>query len=145
VVREGKQEQEHFSDELVAAAATLIMERWQPDPSPTWVTCVPSMIHPNLVPDFAARLAAALGSPFREVVTKVAENQPQKLMENSAQQLRNVLEAFEIVGEVPPGEPVLLVDDVSDSRWTLTVIGRSLRLAGSGPVFPFALATAVSA
>ena len=145
LVREGRQEHEHFSDELVAAAATMIADSWQPEPSPAWVTCVPSMVHPNLVPDFAARLAAALGLPFREVVTKVAENQPQTLMENSAQQLRNVLEAFEITGEVPAAEPVLLVDDISDSRWTMTVIGRSLRLAGSGPVFPFALATAVGA
>ena len=143
LVREGKRDHEHFDDVLVGAASTLITERWRPEPPPTWVTCVPSMTHPDLVLDFAARLAAALGLPFREVVTKVAENQPQKLMENSAQQLRNVLEAFEIAGEVPPAEPVLLVDDISDSRWTMTVIGRSLRLAGSGPVFPFVLATAV--
>ena len=145
LVREGRHEHEHFDDELVAAAARMIGDSWQPEPRPTWVTCVPSLVHPDLVPDFAARLAAALGLPFRDVVEKVAENQPQTLMENSAQQLRNVLAAFEIAGEVPPAEPVLLVDDISDSRWTMTVIGRSLRLAGSGPVFPFALATAVGA
>ncbi len=121
----------------------MIGDSWQPEPRPTWVTCVPSMVHPDLVPDFAARLAAELGLPFLGLVTKVAENQPQTRMENSAQQLRNVLTAFEIAGEVLPAEPVLLVDDISDSRWTMTVIGRSLRSAGSGPVFPFALATAV--
>jgi len=37
--------------------------------------------------------------------------------------------------------PVLLVDDLVDSRWTLTVAGRALRLAGAGPVLPFALAS----
>ena len=36
--------------------------------------------------------------------------------------------------------PVLLVDDLADSRWTLTVAGRALRLAGAGGVLPFALA-----
>jgi ATP-dependent DNA helicase RecQ len=35
---------------------------------------------------------------------------------------------------------LLLVDDIVDSRWTLTEIGAVLRGAGSGPVYPFALA-----
>jgi ATP-dependent DNA helicase RecQ len=30
---------------------------------------------------------------------------------------------------------------VADSRWTMTVIAALLRQAGSGPVFPVALAT----
>ena len=38
------------------------------------------------------------------------------------------------------GGPVLLVDDILDSRWTFTVVAALLRLAGSGPVFPLALA-----
>jgi ATP-dependent DNA helicase RecQ len=42
---------------------------------------------------------------------------------------------------VLPG-PVLLVDDIVDSRWTLTVAGWLLRTSGSGPVHPFALAVA---
>ena len=42
-----------------------------------------------------------------------------------------------------PG-PCLLIDDIVDSRWTLTVVGVALREAGSGPVFPFALAQALS-
>ena len=36
--------------------------------------------------------------------------------------------------------PVLLVDDLVDSRWTLTVAGRALRRAGAPGVLPFALA-----
>jgi ATP-dependent DNA helicase RecQ len=40
---------------------------------------------------------------------------------------------------VPDG-PVLLVDDLIDSRWTATTIGVLLREAGSGPVLPIALA-----
>ena len=101
------------------------------------------MTHPDLVPGFAARLAAALGLPLHEVVRKVAENQPQASMHNSAQQVRNVWDAFAIDGAVPDG-PVLLVDDLADSKWTLTVVARALRLAGSGPVHPFVLATAIA-
>jgi ATP-dependent DNA helicase RecQ len=36
---------------------------------------------------------------------------------------------------------VLLVDDVVDSGWTLTVLAALLRQAGSGPVLPLALAS----
>ena len=38
--------------------------------------------------------------------------------------------------------PVLLVDDLVDSRWTVTVAGQALRRAGAGGVLPFALALA---
>ena len=38
------------------------------------------------------------------------------------------------------GAPVLLVDDLVDSRWSLTVAGRLLRRAGAGTVLPFVLA-----
>ena len=60
--------------------------RWSPDPRPTWVTCVPSLRQPELVPSLAARLAARLGLPFHPVVTKVRETAPQAEMDNSAQQ-----------------------------------------------------------
>ena len=70
---------------------------------------------------------------------KVRDNQPQKAMHNSFGQHRNVRDAFEVRGAVPSG-PVLLVDDIVDSRWTFTAIGGKLRAAGAGPVFPFALA-----
>ncbi|MDQ0613584.1 hypoxanthine phosphoribosyltransferase [Microbacterium sp. W4I4] len=40
---------------------------------------------------------------------------------------------------VSPDEPVLLVDDLADSRWTLTVAARTLRQAGASAVLPFVL------
>jgi ATP-dependent DNA helicase RecQ len=105
----------------------------------TWVTCVPSIVRPSLVPDFARRLAEALDLPFVASVRKVRENQPQATLRNSAQQVRNVWGAFAVDDVLD--EPVLLVDDLADSKWTLTVVGRELLAAGSGPVFPFVLAT----
>ena len=104
------------------------------------------MTHPDLVPDFAARLADALGLPIRDLVRKVGQNQPQATMRNSAQQVRNVWDAFAVAdgpSAVPDG-PVLLVDDLADSKWTITVVARALRQAGSGPVHPFVLATAIA-
>lgn len=127
-----------LSDELVEAAA-LLVETWLPgfDGSVIYV--------PNhdpartLVPDFAARLADLLDLTLSDCLVKVRVNERQKLMENSAQQLRNVTGVFEVRGAVPPG-PILLVDDVSDSRWTMTVLGELLTNAGCGPVHPFAVA-----
>ena len=138
LVRSGKQDG-RFDDRLVAAARDLISDRWRPEPAPEWVTHVPSLRRPELVPDFASRLAQSLGLACKDVVVKVRETEPQKTMQNSQQQYRNVRDAFEITGEVPFG-PVLLVDDMVDSRWTLTVVGLLLREAGAGPVLPFALA-----
>ena len=139
LVRTGKQQDGRFDDRLVAAARDMIRDRWQPDLGPEWVTFVPSLRRPELVPDFASRLAQSLGLACADVVVKVRHTEPQKTMQNSQQQYRNIWDAFEIRGEVPSG-PVLLVDDMVDSRWTLTVVGSVLRQAGSGPVLPLALA-----
>ena len=129
-----------FNDELVDAMAEMIQQRWQPNPAPLWVCCVPSRNHPELVPDFARRLAVRLGLPFIDAISKVKDNQPQKVQQNRFHQCRNLDGAFE-VSQRYPGQPVLLVDDVVDSGWTLTVIAALLQQAGSGPVYPVALAS----
>jgi ATP-dependent DNA helicase RecQ len=132
-----------FSDALVQAAAELVGKRWRPDPPPRWVTYVPSASRPEAVEGFAERLASALGLPFRPILLKTRESRPQKELENSQQQFGNVWGAFAVQGPADPG-PVLLVDDLVDSRWTLTVVAAALLEAGSGPVSPFVLAEAVS-
>jgi ATP-dependent DNA helicase RecQ len=126
------------SDELVEAAAALVRE-WMPGFDGT-VVYVPSLDPTRrLVPDFATRLADLLHVKLSDCLVKVRKNAPQKLMENSAQQLRNVSGVFQIRGNTPTG-PVLLVDDIADSRWTMTVLGDLLMAAGSGPVYPFTVA-----
>jgi ATP-dependent DNA helicase RecQ len=129
----------HFGDELVAATVEMIRERWQPQPAPAWVTCIPSHKHPKLVPDFSARLAQSLGIPFHAAVAKVRDNQAQKQQQNRFHQCRNLDGVFAIVNPVPTG-PVLLVDDIVDSGWTLTVASALLRQAGCTTVWPVALA-----
>ncbi len=131
----------HFRDELIEAMAEMVQDRWQPNPPPEWVTCVPSQTHPTLVPDFAQRLATALRLPFVPIVTKTRHNEPQKTQQNRFYQCRNLDGVFQIDGSVPQGA-VLLLDDIVDSRWTMTIIAALLRQAGSGPVWPVALATA---
>ena len=144
LVKRGKQVDAHFDAALVQALIDLIRTRWQPTPAPTWITCVPSGNHPGLVKDVAQRLADGLGLPFMPVVRRVRATAPQKTMQNSAQQARNLAGAFAVDPWPRVAEPVLLVDDMVDSRWTLTIIAALLRAAGSGPVFPVALAEVLS-
>ncbi|MDR7120216.1 RecQ family ATP-dependent DNA helicase [Rheinheimera soli] len=130
----------HFSDELVQAMADMIRLRWQHSPAPAWICAVPSLRHPYLVPDFAFRLAQQLQLPFFNLVEKVKNNQPQKGQQNSFHQCRNLDGAFSVHQPIPNG-PVLLIDDIVDSGWTLTVIAALLRQHGCGPVYPAALAS----
>ncbi len=139
LVRQGKYGDGHFSDELVGACRELI-EDWSPEPAPEWVTCIPSRRHPELVPDFARRLADSLGLPFRQVVVKTEDRPEQKTMENGPQQARNVDGSLTLTEEALPDGPLLLVDDMVDSRWTFTVAAWLLRSSGSGEVWPLALA-----
>jgi len=138
-VEAGKYRDREFSYALVEAVVAMVVS-WAPDPAPEWVTSVPSQHHPQLVPDFAVKVAHRLGLQYVEAVQRIRETQPQKAMENSYQQARNVMNAFE-VADVRPG-PLLLIDDMVDSRWTFTVIGNRLSTAGAGPVYPVALADA---
>lgn len=141
LVRDGKYRDHRFADELVAACANMSGE-WDPQPRPTWVTCVPSRRHSDLVPDFAQRLADALGLPFAAVIAKTDDRPPQKEMANSVQQAHNLDGALAMAQDVIPSGPVLLVDDMVDSKWTLTVCAWLLRKNGSGAVWPLALAYA---
>ncbi len=139
-VAQGKYEDDRFPDELVTACVELL-RRWKPHPYPEWVTCIPSLRRPNLVPDFAERLATALNLPFQPLLVRTQERPEQKTMENTAQQARNVWGSIEVRG-TPDPSPVLLVDDIVDSRWTFAVAAYLLRSCGSGEVWPLALAQA---
>jgi ATP-dependent DNA helicase RecQ len=138
LVRQGKYNDGKFADDLVEACAKLVRE-WNPQPEPTWVTCVPSLRHPDLVPNFTKSLAAALGLPFHMLIDKTDSRPEQKTMANSTQQARNIDGSLALNGQPVQNEPVLLVDDMVDSRWTLTVAAWLLRKNGGGEVWPMAL------
>jgi ATP-dependent DNA helicase RecQ len=139
LVRQGKCQDHHVAEDLVVACTSLIQE-WNPLPAPTWVTCIPSLRDPALVPEFAERLAQRLGLPFRAVIRRTIDRPPQQTMQNSMQQAHNLDGSFELTATLLEG-PVLLVDDTVDSRWTMTVAAWLLRSHGSSEVYPMALAT----
>lgn len=135
----GKYHEGKFGDELVEELASLV-RGWNMQPRPAWLTCVPSTSHPTLLPELAQRLATRLSIPFVAAVRRVKDAKPQKDMENSWQQAHNLDGVFQVERWQGLRGPVVLLDDIVDSRWTFTIVAALLREAGSGPVFPFALA-----
>ena len=131
----------NIQEDLIHAVVEMILKRWRPESLPEWVTCVPSVRQPTLVPDFAERIAELLRLPFLRIIDKITDNEPQKSQQNRFHQCKNLDGVFRIT-ETPPETPVLLVDDVIDSGWTMTILAVLLRQAGSGPVYPVALASA---
>lgn len=139
-VRRGKVNLGRFDDDLVTAVVKMIQERWNPLPAPTWITCVPSLRHPELVPDLARRIADQLQLPFVNCIQKIRETEQQKAMQNRYQQAANLVGVFKVDPRLVRHDPLFLIDDIVDSRWTFTALAGLLRQAGSGPVFPVALA-----
>ena len=106
---------------------------------PTWLTYVPSPRHPNLVKDFAHRLAKALGVECKDTVVISQIREPQKTMENDFHRCKNLDGAFTIDVSQGYTNPVWLIDDAVDSRWTLTIVGALLRREGATKVYPMTL------
>lgn len=141
LVKKGKYaSQNRFADELVQKSSEVLADFVKAN-GITHVTCVPSL-RTCIVEDFAGRLANQLHLSFVPLLTKDAVHQtPQKLMENSAHQCNNALSSFRVADGVRMPQRVLLVDDLVDSRWTLTVCGYLLMERGCEAVYPYALAS----
>jgi ATP-dependent DNA helicase RecQ len=140
MVAKGKYDLNRFDDELVTACVEMI-RLWDPQPTPVWVACIPSLNRPDLVPDFARRLGEALGIPcYPDVLRKARANEEQKKMQNSFQQAHNLDGVFELHPEFTACGSCFLLDDMTDSGWTFTVAAALLRRGGCEAVFPLALA-----
>ena len=127
----------HFCDELVDAVKEML-HRWDPDPFPKWITSIPSLRRPNLVRDFCDRLSRKLDIPYIQLIRKSKDNLPQKEQQNGYHQCKNLDGAFVVEGD-PPNVPGLLLDDVVNSGWSLTIGSALLLRQGSGPILPVAL------
>ncbi|AEV72887.1 ATP-dependent DNA helicase, RecQ family [Mycolicibacterium rhodesiae NBB3] len=129
--------------EDLVAAAVKVLASWDWAERPTAVMALDSDRHPLLISSLSRALARLgrltdLGtlrySPTRRAVTAA----------NSAYRVAALDGAWtapdrDLVASA--GGPVLLVDDVADSGWTLTMAARVVRAAGAPDVLPFALAS----
>ena len=104
------------------------------------LTHIPSLSKPELVKSFAHRVAKKLSIPCLDIIEKVRKTRPQKELENSAYQCQNVFKGF-VVKEDCPNVDIILLDDMVDSKWTLTVCGYMLKQKGARLIYPFAIAS----
>ena len=138
LVKQGKySKQKRFCDELVGKSAQ-ILKPFVRQNGISHICCVPSL-RSDLVKDFSVRLANALNLGFADLLLKTEARQ-QKEMENGAHQCANAYQSFSVKDGSKIPRNILLVDDVVDSKWTLTVCGYKLMEAGAEKIYPFALA-----
>jgi ATP-dependent DNA helicase RecQ len=127
--------------EDVVRAVVAVLAGWGWEARPTGVVALPSRSRPRLVGSLAERIATVGRLPLLGTLDQVRDTPSGAGRSNSAQRLRAVRGAFAVPpGLVLDGGPVLLVDDRTDSGWTLTEAARVLREAGAGAVLPLVLA-----
>lgn len=144
----------------VLRAAVAVLADWARSPGgwatqapdatarPVGIVAVPSLSRPQLVGSLAQGIASVGRLPFLGTLAYTGpEGAHMARRSNSAQRLRALSGAFAVPQDLAeaiaaaPG-PVLLVDDYTDSGWTLAVAARLLRRAGSEQVLPLVLAAA---
>ncbi|MCL3818345.1 RecQ family ATP-dependent DNA helicase [Aeromicrobium wangtongii] len=134
-----------ISDELLGACVRVLKD-WNWAQRPLAVVSVPSRSKPQLVDSMArgiARIGRLQDLGTMDLVGGGARSGPGG---NSAYRLADVWGQLAVGPAMAEGlrslggQPVLLIDDRVDSRWTLTVAARELRRAGAGSVLPLVLA-----
>lgn len=129
----------------LATACIEVLRTWPWDTRPAAVVSIASQSHPQLISSVAQGLSQVGRLRFLgEVLSGPPQTEPGG---NSAFRLADVWNRLHLSPEVVHGlagvpGPVLLVDDLADSRWTLTVAAKLLREAGAPEVLPFTLAVA---
>jgi ATP-dependent DNA helicase RecQ len=129
-------------DELIAAAVQVLAS-WGWAQRPEVIVRVGSQRRPELLASLAARLGAIGRLPDLGEITHTGPSAAGR--SNSAWRLRDVWGSYAVptrlAGELA-GRRVLLVDDLTDTGWTLTVVARLLRQSGASTVHPFVLGIA---
>jgi ATP-dependent DNA helicase RecQ len=123
---------QHLRDALVR-----VLSRWRREweARPVAVVPMPSRRHPERIRGMAAHLAEVGRLPLVPALT--VDGSPGEPDVASVTRVGHLVAELRLdpAVEVPAG-PVLLVDDVARSRWTLTVAAALLRSAGASAVLP---------
>ncbi|MGM0719846.1 MAG: RecQ family ATP-dependent DNA helicase [Actinomycetota bacterium] len=127
----------------VLDALVRVLAGWGWEQRPVGVVGIGSRTRPHQLDHLARRIAEIGRLPLLGTLSPAGERPA--ATENSAQRLAAVWEGLDSA-TVPDlsgvDGPVLLVDDVVDSGWTMTVAARALRRAGAPEVLPLVLAVA---
>jgi ATP-dependent DNA helicase RecQ len=124
----------------VLDACVRVLAGWGWTERPVGVVGIGSRTRPHQLEHLARRISEIGRLPLLGVLTPAGPRPGEHA--NSAQRLAAVWGSFEEPAFTLPEGPVLLVDDLVDSGWTMTVAARLLRRAGASAVLPFALAVA---
>jgi ATP-dependent DNA helicase RecQ len=124
----------------VLDACVRVLAGWGWAERPVGVVVIGSRTRPHQLAHLARRISEIGRLPL--LGTLAPQGPRPEAHANSAQRLAAVWQAFEEPGFALPPGPVLLVDDVIDTGWTMTVAARLVRRAGAAAVLPFALAMA---
>ncbi|OAB88195.1 recombinase RecQ [Janibacter melonis] len=130
--------------EPMTRALVQVLAAWPWAQRPVGVVAMPSRRHPLLVGSVAEHLAQVGRLTMLGTLDLVEDGPVGEPGGNSAFRLAGVWDRLSVGPELASalataGGPVLLVDDVVHSRWSLTVAGRLLRRAGAEAVLPLAL------
>ncbi|UKA59364.1 RecQ family ATP-dependent DNA helicase [Arthrobacter sp. FW306-2-2C-D06B] len=121
---------------------------WSGEGRPAAVVSIPSRNKPALVESLARGIAGIGQMPYLGSLQLQHGGPTGGRGGNSAYRLAGVWERLVVGPELGQnlaslgGQGILLVDDLADSRWTMTVAGRALRQAGAGSVLPLVLGQA---
>lgn len=121
-------------------ACVRVLAGWGWAERPVAVVAMPSRSHPQLVDSLARGLSEIGRLPYLGALEWRGGGPSGQAGGNSVFRLAGVWDRFDAAHLEVPAGPVLLVDDLIDSRWTLTVAARTVRQAGATAVLPFALA-----
>ncbi|WP_426594430.1 DEAD/DEAH box helicase [Cellulomonas sp. McL0617] len=122
------------------AACVRVLAEWGWEERPTSVVAMPARRRPLLVASLARGLAEVGRLPYAGALSYVDGGPTGEPGGSSAFRLAAVWQRFDASPLALPPGPVLLVDDLVDSRWTATVAARAVRSSGASAVLPFALA-----
>ncbi len=128
-------------DVFRAVVATLADWPWQA--RPVAVMGIDSVGHPRLIGSLVERIAE-IGRLTNLGTLHYAATRRPVTAANSAYRVAALHDCWEVPDETVLREvagPVLLVDDVTDTGWTMTTAARCLRRAGVPAVLPFTLAS----
>jgi len=132
--------------EPLVGAVVRTLRDWPWAQRPVAVVAMPAVTRPRLVASTADAISRLGRLPLLGALDLDPDVPRSEPGGNSAYRLASVWGRFVVGPDLAAAlrdidGPVLLVDDMVDSRWTFTVAARALRQAGASAVLPFALAS----